>query len=439
MSRQNRSNRLLNAIGLLSFLATAGGALYWTQLRPWHQRWGATDDEVNRPLRGDEFVANPPINVTHAITVNATPAEIWPWLVQLGQGRGGFYSYDELENLMGLDIHTANRILPEHQNLQVGDLIPLAPNDFGIPVAILERERAMVLHGDTRLPGGGAPPVKPGEVLAVSWGFYLFPEEDGTTRLVERWRADWTPTLVNNLAYSGFLEPGAFIMERKMLLTLKQRAETTPIVCGRLIDQILPEYEFRGVTSTVIHASPAQIFKAFRELSLADMPVADWLINLRYIPGWLLGKVEEPSDRTVPISQSMADGGNILLGETPDQEVVVGVIGKFHNMLDQEPVSLNTPEEFAQFDNPAYQKLVMSWYIAGGDEEKGYRFVMENRTHALSPAARRGFALYWWLMIKWGSDIMSRILVNAIKRRAEGERGGVQVWSMVQGNGTKDR
>jgi hypothetical protein len=426
MSKPERTNRLLNAIGLLSFLGTMGGAIYWTWLRPRHQRWGATDDEINRPLPGDELVTNPRINVTHAVTVNATPAEIWPWLVQLGQGRGGFYSYDELENLMGLDIHTADRILPEFQYLAVGDKIPLAPNGFGIPVAILDAERAMVLHGDTRLPDDGAPPMKPGEFMAVTWGFYLFPQEDGTTRLVERWRTDWTPSTVNNVLYAGFLEPGAFIMQRKMLLTLKQRAESTPVVRGRLIDAILPEYEFRGVTSTVIHASPTQIFKAFREVSLADIPVADWLIDLRYIPGRLLGRVEEKSDKSVPISQSMKDGGNILLGETPDQEVVIGVIGKFHNMLDQEPVALNGPDEFATFDDPAYQKLAMSWYIAGGDEEKGYRFVMDNRTHALSRAARQKFSLYWWLMIKWGSSIMSYILMNTIKERAEAENRGVQ-------------
>jgi hypothetical protein len=218
-------SRFLNALGLVAFGTTVAGALYWQWLRPWHRHWGATDEEVKRSLAGDEFIAHPRIDVTHAVTVHTRPSAIWPWLVQLGQGRGGFYSYDWLENLMGLDIHSAGRIVPEWQTLQVGDIIPLEPGGMGVPVAILEPERALVLHGDTRLPGSGAPPVKPGEFLAVSWGFYLCVQGDGTTRLVERWRADWTPTVVNEVAYRLFLEPGAFLMERKMLLTLKHRAE----------------------------------------------------------------------------------------------------------------------------------------------------------------------------------------------------------------------
>jgi hypothetical protein len=220
------TNWLINTLGVLSILATSGGAIYWKWIRPKHQRWGATDEEVSRTLAGDELLPNAQINVTHAVMIEATPAEIWPWLVQLGQGRGGFYSYDWIENAMGLDIPTATHILPEHQELKVGDIIPLASDGFGVPVAILEPERALVLHGDTRIPGRNAPPVKEGEFLAVTWGFYLFPQEDGTTRLVERWRTDWTPTLINDFAYRGFLEPGAFVMERKMLLTLKERAES---------------------------------------------------------------------------------------------------------------------------------------------------------------------------------------------------------------------
>ncbi|MBX2997018.1 MAG: hypothetical protein KF893_00800 [Caldilineaceae bacterium] len=223
---RKRTNWFLNFIGMFFFLVTTGGAIYWKWFRPKHQRWGATDDEVNRTLPGDDLLPNAQINVTHAVTIEATPAEIWPWLVQLGQGRGGFYSYDWIENAMGLDIHTAPHILPEHQDLKVGDIIPLAPDGFGVPVAILEPERALVLHGDTRTPGKNAPPVKAGEFLATSWGFYLFPQTDGATRLVERWRTDWTPTPVNEFVYRGFLEPAAFVMERKMLLTLKARAES---------------------------------------------------------------------------------------------------------------------------------------------------------------------------------------------------------------------
>ena len=226
MSRaSNRTSAAATLGGLAALLAT-GASAYWFAVRPWHLRWGATDEEIARPLPGNDLIPDAKLSSTHAITIHASPAEIWPWLVQLGQGRGGFYSYDWIENAMGLDIHTANRILPEFQDLKVTDTIPLAPDGFGLPVVILEPEQAMVLRGDTRLPSGDEmPALKPGEYLAAVWGFYLIGQADGATRLVERWRADYTPTVKNAVFYRAFLEPGAFLMQRKMLLGIKTRAE----------------------------------------------------------------------------------------------------------------------------------------------------------------------------------------------------------------------
>ncbi len=206
--------------------ATAAAAAYALVIRPWMLAWGATWNEVNHLLPGDEMIPEPKINATHAVTIRAPAEAVWPWLLQIGQGRGGFYSYDWIENLMGLDIQSAGRIQPELQNLQAGDTIPLAPNGFGIPVAILEPQRALVLHGDTRQSGSGVEiEMKQGEYLAVTWGFYLFESEDGRTRLIERWKADWSPEAASTLFYRLFLEPGAFLMERKMLLGIKHRAE----------------------------------------------------------------------------------------------------------------------------------------------------------------------------------------------------------------------
>ena len=127
--------------------------------------------------------------------------------------------------MLGLNIENVNSILPEYQGLKVGDMIPMSPDGFGFPVAMLEPNHAMVLFGDTRNPGEGPQiPLKPGEFLAVSWGFYLFPTQDGGTHLVDRMRADYTPNAPNKMMY-WFMEPGFFIMERKMLLGIKRRAE----------------------------------------------------------------------------------------------------------------------------------------------------------------------------------------------------------------------
>ena len=200
-------------------------AAYKFIARPRMLRWGATDEEIARAYPGDELVPNPKLNATHALTIYAPVSAVWQWLVQIGQGRGGFYSYDFIENAMGLDIHNADRILPEFQNLNVGDKIPLSPDGFGIPVAILEPRRALVLRGDTRLDPAAIPTMKPGDYFAVSWGWHLDEIDGNTTRLVERWRADWNPSWQQNLFMRAFLEPGAFLMERKMLLGIKERAE----------------------------------------------------------------------------------------------------------------------------------------------------------------------------------------------------------------------
>lgn len=208
---------------------TGAAAGYWFIVRPWHRRWGATDEEVKRQYPGDDLIGTdkPKFDATHAITIDAPPSAVWPWLVQMGQGRGGFYSHDWIENAMDLDIHSADRIHPEWQSLREGDEIPLAQG-FGVPVAILEPERTLVLHGDTRV--GETPEVMdfgPGEYLAVVWSWHLSELPGGNTRLVERWLVDYNESVKNSLFYSVFLEPGAFIMEHGMLKGLKQRVESS--------------------------------------------------------------------------------------------------------------------------------------------------------------------------------------------------------------------
>jgi len=221
-----KKNTILGICGGLVAAGVAALTAYIAAIRPWHLRWGSTDEEVDKSLPGDDLAANAKLRATHAITINASPAQIWPWLVQIGQGRGGFYSYDWIENTMRLDIHTANQILPNYQDLKVGDLIPLSEDEFGVPVAILEPEKTLVLHGDTREPGPGSVPVmKEGDHMAAVWGFHLIPQEDGSTRLIERIFIDWNESPLNSVFYRVFLEPGSFIMEQKMLRGIKERVE----------------------------------------------------------------------------------------------------------------------------------------------------------------------------------------------------------------------
>ena len=108
--------------------------------------WGATTEEAGSALPGDDLVPGADLIATRGIDVRATPAQVWPWIAQLGQGRGGFYSYDALENLVGCDIHSADRIVPEWQHPQVGDEVKLHP-EVALAVALVQPGHALVLRG----------------------------------------------------------------------------------------------------------------------------------------------------------------------------------------------------------------------------------------------------------------------------------------------------
>ncbi len=225
---------ILTAVVLLALVVVA---LYSLLIRPWHLKWGATEAEVSRALPGDDIVPGPKIAATHAITIQAPAADVWPWLVQMGQGRAGFYSYEWIENLMGLTIRNANQILREYQNLKVGDTVPLAPDGTGVPVAVCEPNEVLVLGGrvDSKTQGALAlHDSDPNAFFETSWTFFLQPVDPYTTRLIERFRTDWGPeSFANTFFYRVILEPGSFIMERAMLLGIKQRVEAAAERRGR--------------------------------------------------------------------------------------------------------------------------------------------------------------------------------------------------------------
>jgi hypothetical protein len=189
----------------------AFATLYWFPIRRWMNQWGATPSDLTRVMAGDSLLADQTYSGTTAVTVDARPEHIWPWLVQIGYQRGGLYSYDWLDRLFGyLDRPSATRILPEFQHLAVGDTIPMGQGPSW-PVAVVEPNRALVL--DMRNMGG----------LDWVWQFGLYPVDQTRTRLVSRSRvrarAIWARLLTH------VIEPAGFLMTRRMLLGLKQRAE----------------------------------------------------------------------------------------------------------------------------------------------------------------------------------------------------------------------
>lgn len=186
--------------------------------RRW-RNWGATPDEIDRALPGDELVAPPSSSTTRAVTVDAPAAEVWPWLVQMGHGRAGMYSYDLLENLIGLDIHSRWSIVDELQHLEVGDRIRLVPpgwaglkDGYALPVAMIDEGRSLVLRED--------PAEGPWDAV---WSFHVVPDGPDRCRLISRGTAqDRGPAA--RLA-DELMDPVTLVMTRKMLLGIKERAE----------------------------------------------------------------------------------------------------------------------------------------------------------------------------------------------------------------------
>ena len=183
--------------------------------RRWQLRWGASGQESGQSLPGDDLIVNPGLAATRAITIGAPAGQVWPWIAQVGQGRGGFYSYDFLENLAGCDIHSADQIVPGWQGVEVGDQIRLAPQ-AALTVALLERGRSLVLRGGVSMGSTPSP-------YDFTWAFVLREELPGTTRLLVRERYAYTRPWARLLVEP--VEVVSFVMSQKMLRGIRDRAE----------------------------------------------------------------------------------------------------------------------------------------------------------------------------------------------------------------------
>ena len=197
-------------------LTTTGAVTaYFLMARPRHLRWGASIQERGAFLPGDDLIDRPDLTATRAITVRASADRVWPWIAQLGQGRGGFYSYDFLENLAGCDIHSADRIVPEWQDITIGDEVKLAP-PVALDVAAVEPGRSLVLRG--RVPMGSTP-----APYDFTWAWVLRDEPGGTSRLLVRERYGYTRPWARFLVEP--VEAISFVMTQKMLRGIRDRAE----------------------------------------------------------------------------------------------------------------------------------------------------------------------------------------------------------------------
>jgi hypothetical protein len=228
-------------------VGSAGAAIGFAKVRTEFNTWGIDSEEGAMVLPGDDIVADAEAIATRGIDIAAPPAQVWPWLVQLGYGRAGWYSYDEVD----MDRRSAARIIPELQQLAVGDIVPTHPGG-GFEVRILDPEKALVLYADRDLVEKQAAEAKQtGEGIAAastnvratgayldaamrgdfqaSWAFVLQPLPDGGTRLIERFRGHMElpadrPAFAPQLVRRALLF-GLFVMVRRQMLGIGERAE----------------------------------------------------------------------------------------------------------------------------------------------------------------------------------------------------------------------
>ena len=193
-------------ISILVFLLL--GVVYFSLFRPWQLTWGTTEDEVVREFPGDDIVAAPNFDATRAVTVLAPPEHIYPWIVQMGMGRAGWYSYDLLDNF---GRKSAETILPEYQDVQVGDVVPMSPDGkFGLWVEDFKTNEWIVWRDENR---------------DVTWTWVIEKQEDNKCRLITRIRMKYrwlSPMAPMNL----LIEFCDFPMMRKCMLGIKYRAES---------------------------------------------------------------------------------------------------------------------------------------------------------------------------------------------------------------------
>jgi hypothetical protein len=227
---------------LLGFVAAIVGfvAAYAFVFRPRIKSWGVDPVETESPLAGDELIPDPMATETRGVTIDAPVSQVWPWLVQMGFGRAGWYSFDSMDRRN----KSADSILPEFQKLEPGEIMPIYSGG-GFQVRTVDPQKALVLFTDTSVMETQAEAAglvteeqleeaktKRGQFgrgsypdFSASWAFILNPTEDGQTRLVERFRVKSHNEMPANAVMQELMSTGLVLMARKQMLGIKERAE----------------------------------------------------------------------------------------------------------------------------------------------------------------------------------------------------------------------
>ncbi len=377
-------------------------------------RWGADDAEMAMAVPGDDVVPGAGGRVTMATTLDAPPAAVWPWLVQMGVGRAGWYSFDVLDNAGRA---SAERIVPELQQIAVGDR--LASSTGGatwFDVVGVEPERALVLRAgiDLRARRSFPPGARPAWWWSDgSWAFLLEPAPGGRTRLIVRAQGTGRPFAVVRLGDLMFWNPAHVVMQLRQFAGLRRRVAAAG-GGPRLIDDVLPDCDAAIVARRVVRAPADVVFRAALETDLiaasAEDPLIGALFGIRGAVDRAVARVrgQEPPrapDATMRIGEIPAAGPDwIRLAQTPGRELVFGAVGRFWDTIRWEPTS---PEAFADFDQPGFARVVAAISVVPRGPAETL-LVYETRTRATDPGARRSFLRYWRVVAPGVAIVMRR-------------------------------
>jgi hypothetical protein len=359
----------------------------------------ATRAEAAAPLPGDELLPEPRESLTHAITIRRSAAEVWPWLVQMGGDRAGWYSYDVVDNG---GRPSFDHLDPSLQELSVGSVLPSLPNSAeGFTVVDLEPERSLVLG--LPCPFGG-PPV-------LTWSFVLEEPEPGCTRLLTRARIgdDYEPPFgLPEWSVHSLVPWGHGVMHGKQLQGIRDRAERRA-----LVRRFVPRAEHGGVHRTLVRAPASLVFDTACEMDPQSQPLVRSLFRLR---ARMMGARPDPRPLPSGLVAMTRRLGWGELARRPGRELVMGAVTR---PWEADVTFRAVPaDEFAEFAEPGLVKI--AWSLEA--EPLGpalTRFTTETRVVATDDAARERFERYWRRM--GAGIVLTRVLLLPMLRR-EAER-----------------
>ncbi len=361
----------------------------------------ATREERTRHLPGDEFISRTSGQLTHAVTINRPPRDVWPWLAQMGAGsRGGWYSYDRLDN----GGHpSAEHILCYLQHIEVGTLFPALPDSTdGFHVLAVDPGAALVLGW--RAPDGS---------VIVTWAFVLEYALNSTTRLIARSRASERYPFFGLPRVIG--EPVVravhFIMQRKQLLGIARRAHD----CNPLLDRFMPDYDIVERHRVQIDAPPAVVFAAAQHIDLEQSTLIRWIVALR---AFAMGATQTRTSHPRGLIAQTTSMGWRILSESSGHELVMGAATQpWVADVTFRPIDA---AQFVTFSEPDYVKIV--WTLrADAAYPHGTIFTTETRAVATDSTARRKFRRYW-TRVRPGVVAIRWILLRLLKRSVEGNQ-----------------